>query len=102
MKLLTHFWNSTLPLTSQNNLENTRISFMVLTPEEAMPLGNVWDANYHSNRWMPYKQFQQLFNLKDENTGMTLVGTSAAETWLESKMIFHEDETHGVNQTGRG
>ena len=92
---------STLPLTSPKNMAESRISFMVLTKQEAMPLGDVWDANYVSNRWMPYKQFQQRFHVEDEN-GTTLIGTSGAETWLESKMIIHESEAYSVHQTGRG
>jgi hypothetical protein len=92
---------STLPLTTPENMTKSRISFMVLTPQEAAPLDNVWDAKYQSNRWMPYKQFQQLFDIEDEN-GTTLTGTSGAETWLESKMIIHEDEAYSVHQTGRG
>ncbi|KAM0195396.1 hypothetical protein ACHAPC_000591 [Botrytis cinerea] len=103
---------STLPLTSPENYTASRISFMVMTPHEAthvkgeeketyVPLGDVTDIDYVSNRWMPYKQFQRQFNFIDEN-GERLSGTSGAETWLERKMLISEDEAHGCSQTGRG
>ncbi|KAF7904325.1 hypothetical protein EAF00_001659 [Botryotinia globosa] len=103
---------STLPLTSRENYTASRISFMVMTPHEAthvkgeeketyVPLGDVTDIDYVSNRWMPYKQFQRQFNFVDEND-TRLSGTTGAEIWLERKMLISEDEAHGCSQTGRG
>lgn len=103
---------STLPLTSPENYAASRISFMVMTPHEAthvkgeekeiyVPLGNVKDVDYVSNRWMLYKTFQREFNFVDEH-GQKLSGTSGAEIWLERKMLISEDEAHGCSQTGRG
>jgi adenosine deaminase CECR1 len=104
---------STLPLTTQQNMDACRISFMVMTLHEAthikgldgsetyVPLGNVWDQKYTSNRWMSYKQFQRQFEFTDEN-GQVLRKTAGAETWLERKMIISEDEAHNAHQTGRG
>ncbi|KAA8572733.1 hypothetical protein EYC84_003319 [Monilinia fructicola] len=100
---------STLPLTKPENYAESRISFMVMTPHEAthvkgeekeiyVPLGNVNDENYISNRWMSYKKFQREFNFEDQK----LSGTTGAEIWLERKMQISEDEAHGCNQTGRG
>lgn len=103
---------STLPLTSPKNMAAARISFMVMTPEEAthtkdatgkqtyVPLGNVWDAAYICNTWMPYKKFQRHFNFVD--SGHSLKGTPGAEIWLERKMLISEEEACGVHQTGRG
>ncbi|KAF5879502.1 putative adenosine amp deaminase protein [Botrytis fragariae] len=103
---------STLPLTSRENYTASRISFMVMTPHEAthvkgeeketyVPLGDITDIDYVSNRWMPYKQFQRQFNFVDENDAR-LSGTTGAEIWLERKMLISEDEAHGCSQTGRG
>ncbi|EKD20370.1 adenosine/AMP deaminase [Drepanopeziza brunnea f. sp. 'multigermtubi' MB_m1] len=104
---------SSLPLVSPQNWIESRISFMVMSPEEAcqlkdptgnlqdVGLGSVFDDNYVSNRWMPYKQFQQLFYYTD-NVERELAGTSGAETWLEHKMHISEEEAHGRGQTGRG
>ncbi|KAF4637969.1 hypothetical protein G7Y89_g121 [Cudoniella acicularis] len=104
---------STLPLTSQANLDASRISFMVMTYREAthvkeahgkehkVGLGDVFHPNYVCNRWMRYKQFQEQFEL-DVGNGEILEGTSGAETWLERKMVISEEEAHGTHQTSRG
>lgn len=104
---------STLPLTSRENMELSRISFMVMTFREAthtkdsegnetfVPLDNLWNQNYVSNRWMSYKEFQRQFEWKDE-TGKILKRTEGAEAWLERKMIISEEEAHNAHQTGRG
>ncbi|KAI9649046.1 hypothetical protein NHQ30_001613 [Ciborinia camelliae] len=103
---------STLPLTSLENYAASRISFMVMTDYEAthvkseekeisVPLGNVRDEDYVSNRWMKYKTFQEEFDFVDED-GQKLNGTSGAEIWLEKKMLISEEEAHGCSQTGRG
>ncbi|CAL3969197.1 unnamed protein product [Diplocarpon coronariae] len=104
---------STLPLTTPQNWADSRISFMVMTPREAntirdaegneqhVGLGDVFDESYVSNRWMSYKQFQQLFSFQD-SSGQDLVGTLGAESWLEQKMHISEEEAHGCRQTGRG
>jgi adenosine deaminase CECR1 len=91
---------STLPLTSPENLAASRISFMVMTEEEAAPLADLWSADYPSNGWMPYKKFQQKFHCED--AGRILRGTSGAESWLEQKMLFSEEETYSASQTARG
>ena len=104
---------STLPLTTPHNMEACRISFMVMTLHEAthtkdsdgaeiyVPLGNLWDSKYVSNRWMSYKQFQRQFEFTDEK-GHILRKTPGAEAWLETKMIISEDEAHNAHQSGKG
>ncbi|KAG4427099.1 hypothetical protein IFR05_017418, partial [Cadophora sp. M221] len=91
---------STLPLTTRQNWIDSRISFMVMTPHEAthvkdsdgnkqsVDLGNVFDEDYVSNRWMPYKQFQRQFFFRDDSGQM--------------KMHISEEEAHGTRQTSRG
>ena len=105
---------STLPLTTPQNFEDARISFMVMTPYEAthvkdkdgieseVPLGNVFGGDYVSNRWMSYIKFQRRFKLKDENGRILSADTEGAESWLERKMQISEEEAHGTRQTGRG
>ena len=104
---------STLPLTTPANIANCRISFMVLTPHEAthpndlygteehVPLGNIFHTDYISNAWMPYKQFQNEFELVDENKRV-LSKTSGAELWLQSKLQISEEDAHNSQQTLRG
>ena len=104
---------STLPLATRQNWIDSRISFMVMTPHEAthvkdsdgneqsVDLGNIFDEQYVCNRWMPYKQFQQLFFYRDDS-GREWQRTSGAEAWLEMKMHISEEEAHGVRQTSRG
>ena len=104
---------STLPLTNDTNMADSRISFMVMTPEEAthttdedgkerrVPLGNVYDPAYVCNSWMSYKQFQRQFDFTD-NSGKGLRGSVGAEIWLERKMLISEEEAHHSHQTGRG
>ncbi|PQE10715.1 hypothetical protein CJF32_00009812 [Rutstroemia sp. NJR-2017a WRK4] len=91
---------STLPLTSTKNLAASRISFMVMTEQEAAPLADLWTNNYPSNGWMPYMEFQQKFKVEDGDR--SLHGTAGAETWLEQKILFSEEETYAVSQTSRG
>jgi adenosine deaminase CECR1 len=106
---------STVPLTSQANMDLSRISFMVLTPHEAthiknihgaeeyVPLGNVFDNECITNNWMPYKQFQNEFEVvHPEPKERNLSKTPLAELWLEKKMQISEEEAHGAHQTGRG
>ena len=104
---------STLPLTTQANMECSRISFMVLTPHEAthiqdrqggekyIPLGNIFHEDYVPNAWMPYKQFQNEFELVDEKN-QTLSKTEGAESWLTTKLQISEEEAHNTCQTSRG
>jgi adenosine deaminase CECR1 len=103
---------STLPLTTPENMEACRISFMVMTLDEAthskdsdgketyVPLGDLWDENYVCNTWMPYKKFQRQFEFTDN--GHVLRKTHGAETWLERKMIISEEEAHNAHQSGKG
>jgi adenosine deaminase CECR1 len=104
---------STLPLTTPQNMEACRISFMVMTLHEAthikgpdgietyVPLGDVWDERYVSNRWMSYKQFQRQFEFTDEK-GHVLRKTLGAEAWLERKMTISEAEAHNAQQSSKG
>lgn len=104
---------STLPLTTLENMDRSRISFMVLTlheathirdingTEEHVPLGNIFDKDYISNTWMSYKKFQNEFEFVDQNK-QVLSKTPGAELWLERKLQFSEEEAHGAHQTGKG
>lgn len=86
---------------------------MVMTPHEAthvkdsdgnerpVDLGNIFDEQYVSNRWMPYKQFQRQFFFTDDS-GREWQRTGGAEKWLEKKMHISEEEAHGTRQTSRG
>lgn len=118
---------TTLPLTSCRNMADARVSFMVLTDDNAKrenaennggkevsgDHANVWSSSYVPNTWMRYKKFQRTFRDFDSEGTVNFEETkneqvlregesSRAETWLEHKMLFTEEEAHGINQTSRG
>lgn len=105
---------SSVPLTSQANMDLSRITFMVLTLQEAthikdsdgtekyVPLGNIFDKEYIANTWMSYKQFQKEFELTPYQDQHILPETLAVELWLEKKILISEEEAHGVHQTSKG
>ncbi|KAH8811980.1 adenosine deaminase family protein-like protein [Xylogone sp. PMI_703] len=103
---------STLPLTSEENFDKCRISFMVQTPFEAthlkngngevepVGLGNIFANDYIPNRWMRYKDFQKKFHIKRGEDVESSI--EAVEEWLVHKMHISEEEAHNTRQTGRG
>lgn len=108
---------STLPLTAHQYWVDSRISFSVLTTREATHvkdtdgverdhgLGDIFQSNYESNRWMSYQDFQSKFikyEEDDRTKSITGWGTKGAEDWLEQKMLISEEEAHGTQQTGKG
>lgn len=105
---------STEPLTTPKNWIDSRISFMVMTFQEAthvkgpdgmeveVGLDDVFEAQYVSNRWMKYQDFQHRFTFYDNESNTTWIGTSGAEAWLEKKMLLSEEEAHSIKQTGKG
>ena len=103
-------------LTKPSNFDCCRIQFNVLTDEAAMAANtaldvkekkastdsNIFSPNYTSMRWMRYKDFQHQFDWTDDTDGIHYKGVNMVEAWLEKKMVFSEDEVHGVRQTSRG
>lgn len=109
---------STLPLTDEKNLENSRISFMVQTYKEAtritnkagesedVGLGDIFSSEYIPNQWMRYKDFQHGFAhgfaAAQGRSGTQESDIKATEDWLVQKMHISEEEAHNTRQTGRG
>jgi adenosine deaminase CECR1 len=107
---------SSHPLTKCANFCCCRIQFNVFTDAAAAAANTAMDAkekkistesnifspNYASMRWMKYKDFQEKFNWRDDTNGTHYQGVDMVEAWLEKKMLFSEDEVHGVRQTSRG
>lgn len=86
----TMYIRSTMPLTSEEALEQAEISFQVLPPPEK--LGDLFSADYEKRTWMSYPKFCAKYE----------GGAEAAEEWLVQKMIFTEEEVHDIYQTCHG
>ncbi|KAG9247276.1 hypothetical protein BJ878DRAFT_205531 [Calycina marina] len=103
---------STLPLTTPENMDATRVSFMIMKLRDAThsvvsgvevhtPFGDISRSDYVANSWMPYKKFLKRFKYRDQS-GQLLQGVSGAEKWLVSKILFSEEGAHDSQQTGHG
>jgi adenosine deaminase CECR1 len=103
-------------LTKCANFRCCRIQFNVLTDAAAAVANtaldvkekkassefNIFNPNYASMRWMRYKDFQERFDWTDDTDNTHYQGIDMVEAWLEKKMLFDEEEVHGVRQTSRG
>ena len=118
--LPTMYIASSHPLTKCPNFRGCRVQFMVwndagvkaandkLDENEKIPVElrptetNIFQENYAPMRWMKYKDFQERFDWTDDKDNTNYKGVDKVEDWLEKKMLFSEEEVHGVHQTGRG
>jgi adenosine deaminase CECR1 len=93
---------SNLALASEDNRERAEIQFQMHVLEEEMHLEAsvslldnsyqaTFDAKDKRRGWYSYDKFLQ------EYPG----GALAAEDWLNSKLLFTEEEVHGVSQTAK-
>jgi adenosine deaminase CECR1 len=93
---------SNLALTSADNRERAEIQFQMHVLEEerhleqsVSPLHDSYEATFDekdkTRGWYSYDRFLQ------EYPG----GTQAAENWLNSKLLFTEEEVYGVSQTAK-
>lgn len=102
----------------QNKLDDSIISFMVLTEEEARlqngkerwgkdcnesdELGDLFDPHYRHWYWMPYKRFQERWNEQNEKLLPGGHGIEAVENWLVTKCQISEEQAHCADQTIQG
>lgn len=111
---------SSRPLTNDAEFRNCRIQFNVLNADgvtaanrkldndqkiESQPAEtNIFKANYAPMRWMKYQDFVQQFDWTDDQDECKrrYHGIDGVEDWLEKKMVFSDEEAHGVRQTSRG
>lgn len=111
---------SSRPLTTDAEFRNCRIQFNVFSAVgvaaankkldndqkiESQPTEtNIFKANYVPMRWMKYQDFVQQFDWTDDQDERKrrYYGIDGVEEWLEKKMVFSDEEAHGVRQTSRG
>jgi adenosine deaminase CECR1 len=94
------FINSDLPLLPDNNfanLDRCAIQFSI-RPEgdetNGSDSGDLFSRDYVPKQFMKFSEFLQ-------QTKECFNGLEPME-WLEKKLVFHEDETHGLLQTAAG
>ncbi|EGX94640.1 adenosine deaminase [Cordyceps militaris CM01] len=92
------FITSNLPLVDDNGHENytkCEIQFSLLsTDKEGDAPGNLFSAQYQPRQTMKFTEFLQQFS--EHYPGVD------AEQWLLDKLVFSENEAHGVLQTAAG
>ena len=98
-----YIWSSTA-LTGKAALDHCRIQFSILSEsslneKNAAGPANLFKPEYNSypNRdggagWMSFKLFRAAFPKSSGNV----------DNWLQSKLVFHEEETHNPLQTAAG
>jgi adenosine deaminase CECR1 len=113
---------SSRPLVNDAEFRNCRIQFNVFNATgvaaankkldkdqkisvESQPTEtNIFKSNYRPMRWMKYQDFVQQFDWTDDQdeSKRRYHGIDGVEDWLEKKMVFSDEEAHGVHQTSRG
>src|SRR3569833_702624 len=90
------FVTSDLPLSKQpghTNYDRCEIQFSILPPEKENP-GDLFAAGYEPRQTMSFQQFRREFPKHFTQVSV--------DDWLIGKLVFHEEETYGIHQTGRG
>ena len=91
------FISSSTPLLSDKNYDACRIQFLIRSVETEEEDGTSWDvfsAGYEPGRWMKFDRFLSKFHDQRSFT--------PALQWLQDKLVFHEEEVHGMLQTAKG
>ena len=91
------FINSSTPLLSDEDYRKCRIQFLVRSVQTEEGDGTSWDVfspGYEPGRWMRFDLFLSKFHDHWYST--------SALQWLEEKIVFHEEEVHGMLQTAKG
>ena len=110
---------SSRPLINDTDFRNCRIQFNVLSADGVAAANkkldadqeisqpsdtNIFSANYLPMRWMKYQDFILQFDWTDnrDEKERHYRGIDGVEDWLEKKMVFSDEEAHGVQQTSQG
>ncbi|KAL2266167.1 hypothetical protein VTJ83DRAFT_5519 [Remersonia thermophila] len=85
---------SNIPLNCPEAYDLCRIQFSIMNDDAVRQKGEgvLFDPGYQSGAVMQFGQFRRAFPK----------GEKAADNWLESKLLFDEDEAHNLLQTAEG
>lgn len=90
------FVTSDLPLISDSDFENfdkCELQFSILSPEKEKP-GDIFSSSYQARQTMKLSAFLQRFS--------QYYSRATVDQWLLAKLLFEEQETHGLLQTSLG
>jgi adenosine deaminase CECR1 len=85
---------SNIPLVGDEAFDLCRIQFSIMNAAavEEKGEGNPFDSSYQAGSVMQFQQFRKAFP----------GGPEAADSWLQRKLVFQEDEAHNLLQTQEG
>jgi adenosine deaminase CECR1 len=85
---------SNIPLDTQEAYDRCRIQFSIMNDSAVTEkgAGDLFDPAYKGGTVMQFGQFLRKFP----------GGEDAADRWLQSKLVFHEEEAHNLLQTADG
>ncbi len=89
------FITSDIPLIPDHhyvNYEKCEIQFSILPPERRKP-GDLFSPQYEARQTMGFRRFRREFPRHYKKP---------VDDWLLGKLVFHEEETYGCNQTAHG
>ena len=77
--------------------DRCRIQFSIMSEAAVKEKGgNLFDSDYEGGKVMPFQDFLQQYPLK------RLSGKQGVDSWLQSKLVFQEEEAHNSFQTSEG
>ncbi|KAJ9129453.1 Adenosine deaminase CECR1 [Pleurostoma richardsiae] len=77
--------------------DNCRIQFLIRSIQTEEEDGRTWDvfaADYKTDKWMRLDRFLRKFREHRRSVSV--------DQWLQGKIVFNEEETHGMLQTAKG
>jgi len=85
---------SNIPLDCDEAFDLCRIQFSIMgeAAVEERGIGNPFDADYQCGSVVQFQKFREAFPS----------GEAAADSWLQSKLVFQEEEAHNLLQTPDG
>jgi adenosine deaminase CECR1 len=85
---------SNIPLDRDEAFDLCRIQFSIMGEEAVKERGrgNPFDCNYEGGTVMQFQEFREAYPGAQE----------AADAWLQSKLVFQEEEAHNLLQTPEG
>jgi adenosine deaminase CECR1 len=85
---------SNIPLDQDDALDLCRIQFSIMgeAAVQEKGIGNLLDKDYQGGSVMQFQKFREAYP----------DGEEAADSWLQSKLVFQEEEAHNLLQTPEG
>jgi adenosine deaminase CECR1 len=85
---------SNIPLDRDGAFDLCRIQFSIMgeAAVEEKGIGNLLDKDYQGGSVMQFQKFREAYPCGEE----------AADSWLQSKLVFQEEEAHNLLQTPEG